>query len=416
MGAGALYVHVPFCRSKCAYCDFSSWATRAGDPLMGAYVASAARMVRQAESLGLLEGCRTGYLGGGTPTYLGADALHLLVAAMATHCPHELSVEANPDSLAPDVLDALLDVGATRVSVGVQSTNAAELQALGRVHGPAQALDALSRAVAAGLDVSCDLMCATPLQTEGSWEKSLADVLSCGVDHVSAYPLQIEDGTALGRRYADEDPAFNAEDVQAARMEAAERVLGAAGLARYEVASYARPGKACAHNQAYWTGVPYLGIGTGASGMLGAPDYELLRTAASRLPKAPADAWRVRLTVTSGRRVFAEAAGMGELSYDLEFLTEPQAAAEDLMLGMRLSKGVGEDLLAHARDVLGAQAVDSAVDEARREGLAEARADGGLAPTRRGWLLGNELYGIMWGLAPGTVREVGISCATAPHE
>lgn len=273
MGAGALYVHVPFCRSKCAYCDFSSWATRAGDPLMGAYVASAARMVHQAESLGLLEGCRTGYLGGGTPTYLGADALRLLVAAMATHCPHELSVEANPDSLAPDVLDALAVAGATRVSVGVQSTNAAELQALGRVHGPAQALDALSRAVAAGLDVSCDLMCATPLQTEDSWEKSLADVLSCGVGHVSVYPLQIEDGTALGRRYADEDPAFNAEDVQAARMEAAERALGAAGLARYEVASYARPGKACAHNQAYWTGVPYLGIGTGASGMLGAPDY-----------------------------------------------------------------------------------------------------------------------------------------------
>ena len=162
--------------------------------------------------------------------------------------------------------------------------------------------------------------------------------------------------------------------------------------------------------------MPYLGIGTGASGMLGAPDYELLRTAAPRLPKAPADAWRVRLTVTSGRRAFAEAAGMGELSYDLEFLTEPQAAAEDLMLGMRLSKGVGEDLLAHARDVLGAQAVGAAVAEARREGLAEARADGGLAPTRRGWLLGNELYGIMWGLAPGTVREVGISCATAPHE
>ena len=86
------------------------------------------------------------------------------------------------------------------------------------------------------------------------------------------------------------------------------------------------------------------------------------------------------------------------------------------MLGMRVSKGVGEDLLAHARDVLGAQAVDSAVAEARREGLAESRADGGLAPTRRGWLLGNELYGIMWGLAPGTVREVGISCAPAPHE
>lgn len=405
MGAGALYVHVPFCRSKCAYCDFKSWATRAGDPLMGAYAASAARMVRQAGSLGLLRGCRTGYLGGGTPTYLGADVLVGLVAAMAPHCPSELTVEANPDSLTDDALEALLGAGATRVSVGVQSTNAAELAALGRVHGPAQALDALSRGVAAGLDVSCDLMCATPLQTDESWERSLADVLSCGIGHVSVYPLQIEDGTALGRRYADGDPAFNAEDVQAARMEAAERALGAAGLARYEVASYARPGKACAHNRAYWTGVPYLGIGTGASGMLRAGDYAILRTAAPRLPKAPDGTWRVRLTVTSGRRAFSEATGMGDLSYDLEFLTEQQAAAEDLMLGMRLAKGVGEGLLAHARRALGAQAVDAAVAEARSKGLAQERPDGGLAPTRRGWLLGNELFGIMWDLAPGTVLE-----------
>jgi oxygen-independent coproporphyrinogen-3 oxidase len=335
---------------------------------------------------------------------------------MAPHCPRELSVEANPDSLAPDVLDALADAGATRVSVGVQSTSAAELQALGRVHGPAQALDALSRVAAAGLDVSCDLMCATPLQTEDSWEKSLADVLSCGVGHVSVYPLQIEDGTALGRRYADEDPAFNAEDVQAARMEAAERALGAAGLARYEVASYARPGKACAHNQAYWTGVPYLGIGTGASGMLGAGRLRApahcgaapTQGAGGRVARAPHGherSARIRGGRGHGRALVrprvpdgAAGCGRGPDAGDAPFRGRGRRPSRPCARRARRAGG------------------GFCRGRGAPRGACEARADGGLAPTRRGWLLGNELYGIMWGLAPGTVREVGISCAPAPHE
>jgi coproporphyrinogen III oxidase-like Fe-S oxidoreductase len=403
-GAQALYVHVPFCRSKCAYCDFSSWATRADDPLVAAYAASVGRMLAQAEAAGLLEGCRTGYLGGGTPTLMGS-AVGGLLARMAPHCPRELSCEANPDSLDDATLAAIASSGATRVSVGVQSTSDAELAALGRIHTSAQATSALRRAVAAGLDVSCDLMCAIPRQGEKSWRRSLDDVLAAGVGHVSVYPLQIEEGTAFGSRYAVGDPAFNSEDVQAARMAQAEHALAAAGLHRYEVASFARPGKSCAHNRAYWTGVPYLGLGTGASGMLAAEGYARLRAVAPQLPPAPEDAARVRLTVTSGRRQVAAASGLAGLDFDLEFLTEPQAAAEDLMLGMRLTEGVAEGLLAHARSVLGAGRVDGALAEAAAEGLAHATPAGGLAPTERGWLLGNELFGLMWGLAPGTVAS-----------
>lgn len=411
-GAQALYVHVPFCRSKCAYCDFASWATRADDPLLAAYAASVGRMVAQAEAAGLLEGCRTGYLGGGTPTLLG-PGVGALLSRMAPHCPRELSCEANPDSLDDATLGAIASSGATRVSVGVQSTSDAELAALGRVHTSAQATSALERAVAAGLDVSCDLMCAIPLQGSKSWHRSLEDVLAAGVCHVSVYPLQIEEVTALGRRYADADPEFNSEDVQAARMAEAERTLAAAGLARYEVASYARPGKCCAHNRAYWTGVPYLGLGTGASGMLAAEGYARLRAVAPQLPAAPEGAARVRLTVTSGRRQVAAASGLVGLDFDLEFLTAPQAAAEDLMLGMRLTGGVGEGLLAHARCVLGATRVDGALREAAAEGLVREAPAGGVAPTERGWLLGNELFGLMWDLAPSTVTSASARGADA---
>ncbi|MGN0076038.1 MAG: coproporphyrinogen-III oxidase family protein [Parafannyhessea sp.] len=403
-GALALYAHVPFCRSKCAYCDFSSLSTRADDPLVTAYAASLARMIGQAADAGLLEGCRTGYLGGGTPTLMG-PAVGALLSRMAPHCPRELSCEANPDSLDAPTLAAIASSGATRVSVGVQSTSDEELAALGRIHTSAQATDALARAVAAGLDVSCDLMCAIPRQGEGSWRRSLDDVLSAGVCHVSVYPLQIEEGTAFGRRYADGDPAFNSEDVQAARMREAERALTEAGLLRYEVASYARPGRSCAHNRAYWTGLPYLGLGTGAAGMLTAEGYARLRAVAPQLPPAPEGAARARLTVTSGRREVAAAAGLCDLDFDLEFLTAPQAAAEDLMLGMRLTEGVGEALLAHARSVLGEGAVDDALEEAAAESLVRATPAGGAAPTERGWLLGNELFGLMWGLAPGTVAS-----------
>jgi oxygen-independent coproporphyrinogen-3 oxidase len=361
-------------------------------------------MVAQAAAAGLLEGCQTGYLGGGTPTLMG-PAVGGLLSRMAPHCPRELSCEANPDSLDDATFAAIATSGATRVSVGVQSTSDAELAALGRIHTSAQATSALRRAVAAGLDVSCDLMCAIPNQGEKSLRRSLDDVLAAGVGHVSVYPLQIEEGTAFGRRYADGDPAFNSEDVQAARMAEAEHALTAAGLHRYEVASYARPGRSCAHNRAYWTGVPYLGLGTGASGMLAAEGYARLRAVAPQLPAAPEGAARVRLTVTSGRRQVAEASGLAGLDFDLEFLTAPQASAEDLMLGMRLTEGVGEALLAHARSVLGAGRVDGALEEAAAEGLVRTTRAGGVAPTERGWLLGNELFGLMWGLAPGTVAS-----------
>lgn len=398
-GVSALYLHIPFCVRKCAYCDFSSWATSPHDPLMARYVNALERLLTEVEGVGLLHGCQTAYIGGGTPTFVGASLAQLVrdVRAAAPQV-RELSCEANPDSLGDELLEQLKDAGCTRLSVGVQSLSDSELAELGRIHSATQAQTRLRAAVAAGFDVSADLMCAIPLQTDGSWMASLAGILACGVGHVSVYPLQIEDETPLGERYGTSEPAFNDPEVQARRMELARERLVQVGFERYEVASYAQAGKDCKHNQAYWTARPYLGLGTGASSMLTREGYVALQSICPQLPELSDGVSRVRLTCIDGRHELPVARSMADLHFDLEFLSEVQAAAEDLMLGMRLVRGPEPGLVNHARKVIDGSAVDETLAWCEGQGLIRKS---GLrwTPTDKGWLLGNVLYGKMWDLA-----------------
>ncbi|MBR3314333.1 MAG: radical SAM family heme chaperone HemW [Atopobiaceae bacterium] len=375
MGVGALYVHVPFCARKCRYCDFASEATRTDDPCMDGYLKERIAELDRCQRLGMLGSCKTAYLGGGTPTFLGATRLGTLVSRIRMTCPNltEFSCEANPDSLTDEVIEALRGAGVTRVSIGVQSLDDEELRALGRIHTADQARTRVQAAIAAGLDVSVDLMCAIPKQTDESWRQTLREVIALGVGHVSVYPLAIEEGTPFGKRYGDETPPWNDEDVQAQRMECAEHQLTAAGLHRYEVASYARKGKQCAHNIAYWTGIPYLGLGPGAASMLDASCYNGARRLYDWLPPRPHEASRMRFST---------------LDREVEFLSAREAWAEDLMLGMRLTRGVEEERL---------DAVPDTRDDLLARGLVE-RNGGRLIPTHDGWLLGNELFATLWDL------------------
>lgn len=216
--AQALYLHVPFCARKCAYCDFASWETRAQDPLMAAYAHALSVQIDEAEGLGLLQEADTAYVGGGTPSLLG-EGLPPLVSRVAALGASEITCEANPDSLTDSLLEGLARAGATRLSVGVQSLEDAELVELGRLHDAACAKERVAAAVASGLDVSCDLMCATPGQTDASWGRTLGQAAALGVGHVSVYPLMIEEGTALDRRYAHDPCEWNSDEVQAARMQ-----------------------------------------------------------------------------------------------------------------------------------------------------------------------------------------------------
>ncbi len=400
---GALYLHVPFCVRKCAYCDFASWATREGDEILHRYAQSLGVELSVWQKAGLLHGLRTAYIGGGTPSMLGKD-LAGLAARIAALGVQELTAEANPESVTAELLGTLKEAGLTRISIGVQSTDDHELRLLGRIHTAKQALWALREACAAGLDVSADLMCALPDETDESWGRSLADVVAAGVGHISVYPLMIEEGTAFAKRYGRvAEPAWNDSDVQARRMVAAERMLSAQGFSRYEVASYAKPGRACLHNQAYWSGLSYLGLGTGASGMLSRPAYERARSVLPQLPELAPDAYRIRIANAVSRKDYA-AAGPQDLHFTLELLTRRQALAEDLMLAARMSRPLDPSLVAAAlaEPSMGAGA---ALAKAQDEGL----LDGRLAVTEKGWLLGNELFGLFWdcaGDAPTKVQKV----------
>lgn len=334
------------------------------------------RELHTLHDLGLLKECRTAYIGGGTPTLLGGEKLGILASCVRSVAPAlmEFTCEANPDSLTDDVLTAMISSRVSRISVGVQSLNDVELLELGRIHNAVQAKERVEAAVSAGFDVSVDLMCAIPRQSDASWSASLRGAIDLGVCHISVYPLAIEEGTPLYRRLEHDACEWNDEDVQARRMEIAEQVLTASGFARYEVASYARPGKRCEHNIAYWTGVPYFGVGRGAASMLGPVEYDLTQKAFEWLPPRRPGSARMRFTAYDG---------------DVEFLTSREAWAEDLMLGMRMTDGIETRLL---------DGEPSVRAELIRRGLVEEQGNR-LVPTHDGWLLGNELYGALWALA-----------------
>jgi len=400
----ALYLHIPFCAQKCFYCDFSSWSTRQDDNRMKNYVKALKHQLDDAAQLGLLAATKTVYMGGGTPSLLGQDAADLAQHTSAIVNPAEFSIEANPDSLSDDLLASFATGGVTRISLGVQSFNDNELKKLGRIHSADLAYDRVLAAKEHDYDVSIDLMCAIPEQTESSWEFSLSRFISLGVNHVSVYPLTIEDGTALAKQTQDKDIPWNAYDVQADRMQTASKMLQAAGFERYEVASYARNQKSCKHNKMYWTGESYLGLGTSAASMLTASEYDALAKENASLPSRPQDAIRVRLVVLDSPKKIAEGISLFSTEFDVEFLTHREAVAEDLMLHARLTEPIAPALLGESEQVFGALTLQEVFDACVQDELLECvdAADSGIKvsyrPTKKGWLLGNELYGRLWEL------------------
>lgn len=395
MSVGALYLHIPFCHAKCAYCDFDSRGLcgRALDEAAATYVTQLERRIDAFGECGALADVRTVYIGGGTPTVLG-ERLPALVRRVRSWCePVEFTCEANPESLSEDLARELAEAGVTRISLGVQSLDNGELVRIGRLHDAACALAVIARVKRLGMSVSCDLMCGLPGQTGESWRKTLEGALAAGPDHISVYPLTVEEGTPLARQVAQDPSLEPDEDFQAACMEAARDALTAAGYQRYEVASYARPGHACRHNIAYWTGVGYLGLGRSAAGMLTGTEYLEL----ANLFPSQGDACNLAC-IAPDDRIRIVQRNDGATRFDAERLSAREAVAEDLMLGMRMSAGVSPELLERARTLFGPDHVDRAITTACREGLAAWR-DGRLVPTECGWLMGNELYGLMWGLA-----------------
>ena len=428
----ALYLHIPFCVSRCAYCDFATSACN-DDARMDAYVDALCVQLRRAAKAGLLGQVKTIYIGGGTPTHLGSRRLNTLVYTISLSVNLEnvveFTCEANPESIDERMVADLFSLGVNRFSLGAQSFDDAVLAGYGRVHDAA-AIDAALAAVRTRTgNVSLDLICGGPGQSMESWRQSLRHAIDADVAHVSIYPLLLEDDTLLARRVKAGECAIADDDLQADMMLAASELLEAAGFERYEVASYAKPGYQSLHNTAYWTGVEYLGLGAGASSMLSlenaeraleagifgfderggqwrsrsdSPELARERHRRSRLVRNSLcastahlagegiDVARIRVTTSRDDEAFARSLGRPEA--EIEVLGDYEAAVEDLMLGMRQSSGVPVE---QARAVEGAPGVFERLESL---GLV-CRRDGRLVPTKRGWLLGNEVYGAIWSLA-----------------
>lgn len=270
-----LYVHVPFCLRRCPYCDFAVQPGRR--PPIADWLDAVNAELALAFAVHGWEppiSLRTLYLGGGTPSLLGADGMAALRRRLERWARWderglEWTAEANPESFDADVARGWADAGVTRVSLGVQTFHAPALRWMGRLHGADGAVAAVEAARKGGIrDVSIDLIFALPARLGRDWDDDLRRAHALAPEHLSLYGLTAEAGTPLARWVASGREAMPDEDAYAAEYLRAVEVAEAAGLRQYEVSNFARPGHESVHNAAYWTGAPYLGIGPGAHSFL----------------------------------------------------------------------------------------------------------------------------------------------------
>ncbi len=279
----SLYLHIPFCRHRCSYCDFNTYVSLGG--LQGAYARALAMEIGQAGAMGNGGEKRplsTIFFGGGTPSLMTIDELDLILTAVFqnfTLAPNaEVSIEANPGTVDAAYLAALRELGVNRLSFGAQTAVSSELALLEREHSFADVQNAITQSRAAGFDnLSIDLIYGIPGQTLATWEQSLQAALALDLEHISLYCLTIEEGTPMGRwlengRFTPPDP-----DLAADQYELATELLPAAGLEQYEISNWAKPNRACQHNLTYWRNRPYLGLGAGAHGFADGVRYEVVK-------------------------------------------------------------------------------------------------------------------------------------------
>jgi len=331
-----VYLHVPFCAVRCGYCDFTTYtaAELGGGADQAAYAGTAIRELDLAARVlgdaGLPDRpVGTVFLGGGTPTLLPSPDLVRLLDAVRQRWGladgAEVTTEANPDSVTAQGLRDLADGGFTRVSFGMQSAVPHVLAALDRTHDPARVPQAVRWARDAGLAVSLDLIYGTPGESLPDWRASLEAAVACGPDHVSAYALVVEPGTALASRVRRGELPEPDDDDLADKYEVADDVLSAAGYGWYEVSNWARtPADACRHNLAYWRGDDWWGVGPGAHSHVGGVRW-----------------WNVRHPRPYAQRL---AAGLSPASAR-EVLDGGQRHAERVLLGVRLAGGLDVGML-----------------------------------------------------------------------
>ncbi|RII93191.1 coproporphyrinogen III oxidase [Clavibacter michiganensis] len=350
--AFGVYLHVPFCRVRCGYCDFNTYtAPELRGVRQSDYASQAVQEVRFAGSALRDSGvparpASTVFLGGGTPTLLPVEDLVRMLDAVRDTWGiaegAEVTTEANPDSVDDAYLAALAAGGFTRVSFGMQSAVPRVLATLERTHDPARIAPVVRGARAAGLEVSLDLIYGTPGETIDDWRASLEQAIGEAPDHLSAYALIVEPGTKLARQIRRGEVPEPDEDLQADMYELADRMLGEAGYEWYEVSNWARDGRRSRHNLAYWQGHDWWGVGPGAHSHVGGVRW-----------------WNVKHPAAYADRVLAGASpGMGRESLD-----DATREVERVLLGARIRDGLAiPTLTAEGRRQVAGLIADGLVD------------------------------------------------------
>jgi len=389
-----IYISVPFCRSKCTYCNFASGVFSAGQ--MGRYVERAAEDIQwlraHADHLGgrIPETVDSIYMGGGTPSLLPPEELKKLFFTLRQEFKvlpkAEITVECAPGTLTDQVIHTLVTRAVNRVSLGVQSFVDKEAASVARLHTREKTLSDIERLRKAGIsNINVDLIAGLPHQTRESWDYSLEQAIATGVPHASVYMLEVDEDSRLGRELIAGGMKYHAhfvpdDDMTAEFYETARERLNAAGIEQYEISNFARSGFESRHNLKYWTRQPYLGFGVDAHSML---------------PAAGSEAESVRLATTDGYDQFFVAA-----DFKASAVSPEQALEESFFLSLRLNRGVDLEQL---REEFG-EAVDkygTAIDELVADGLL-VRTEQNLRLTNRGRLLSNEVFGRFIGVGMTT--------------
>jgi putative oxygen-independent coproporphyrinogen III oxidase len=357
-----VYVHVPFCRTRCGYCDFNTYtATELGSGASReSYAGLAIAEIRLAGRVlaGRAGPVQTVFFGGGTPTLLPpadlAAILRAIDAELGLAAGAEITTEANPESVDEAALAQLRASGFTRVSLGMQSAVPHVLDVLDRAHQPGRPEACVGWARAAGFDqVSLDLIYGTPGESDADWELSLRRAIEAGPDHISAYALIVEEGTRLAARIRRGELAVPDDDVLADRYLSADEMLGAGGLSWYEVSNWAASESSwCRHNLLYWTGGNWWGVGPGAHSHVAGTRW-----------------WNVRHPAAYAQRL-AEGVSPGQAR---EVLTSAERRVEDIMLATRLISGCPASVLSPAGLAAARQAVADGL--ARPGALAAGRVE-----------------------------------------
>jgi oxygen-independent coproporphyrinogen III oxidase len=380
-----IYISVPFCRTKCSYCNFASdvfsravferYVERVcGDIANAPQVAAeiGGQMEREVDSI---------YLGGGTPTVLEAAQLERIFAAVRRQfdvSPEaEVTVECAPGTLTGAMLESLLRCGVNRVSLGVQSFVDQEAAAVGRLHKRATVLEDIARLRSAGIaNINIDLIAGLPHQTAESWEFSLAETVATGAGHVSVYMLEVDEDSRLGRELLAGGTRYHAhfvpnEEATADFYLAACERLSSAAIAQYEISNFAREGFESRHNLKYWSRLPYFGFGVDAHSMLASatPDLDAVRF-------APADSLEG----------YMSRAGLQRTK-----VSQRAALEESFFLGLRLNRGINVPELAKKFDKEAVENARATIAELVDGGLMERRG-GFVCLTARGRLLSNEVF------------------------